>query len=1033
VASRLLKGLGSEARAAFELEMLRPATFEQLALVLRRAKEAGRPYHIVHFDGHGLYLDEAGAGDLAALRQQLSHLLLSGLRHGAHGYLAFENPSVTENMQLVDGPSLGRLLVETDVSFLILNACRSAHADPLDQPEPKAGDGNTHDAIRALGSLAQEVVDTGVPGVVAMRYNVYVVTAAQFVADLYAALARGQTLGAAVTLGRKQLHANPQREIALKPIPLQDWCVPVVFEAAPVALFPKPLANAPLFIKLETTPKPAERPEETLPPPPDAGFYGRDETLLAVDRACDSQSIVLLHAFAGSGKTSTAAEFARWYQLTGGIQGPVLFTSFEQHRPLARVLDQMGRVFGTALERAGVHWLTLDDAQRRETALQLMKQVPLLWIWDNVEPVAGFPTGTPSVWSETEQKELVDFLRAARDTRAKFLLTSRRDEQGWLGDLPARITVPPMPLQESVQLVRALAARRGKTLAEVEDWRPLLKFAGGNPLTITVVVGQALRDGLRTREQIEVFVEKLRAGETAFEDDTSQGRSKSLGASLNYGFENAFTQDERRQLALLHLFRGFVDANSFRLLGSPKADWSLRTVCGITRQSADRLLTRAMEIGLLTRCNRHCYFIHPALPLHLRNLFDRYFPQAPANGEPSDSSERAIQAYSKAVGAIGNALIIGYQDGSRNVLTLLSWHEANFLRARRLAMQHAWWRAGLHCMQALDVLYRQTGRRSEFERLVLEIVPLFVDPASNLPIPGREEFWRYVNDFRLDSARERRDWKLAKELQRLRIEWSRKFAQAALDSPPEKTSMADRDRIQSLAVALHDLGEVQREAGEVDCISSYRESLLLAERANDRGGQIACAINLGNAHREISALSNLDEAERWYRRAMKLAGVGDRLILGKCLNNLGGIESARFDAGVKTHKTKGDLESLLTKQVKLHARALSLLPAEAVQDRAIAENGIALAFFSGGRFADSVTHYREAIRRFETVGCPLQAAGARFNTALALLKMGRVVNAMEYARSALQGYTRFGTAANEEIRLSEGLVAQIQKQITAKG
>jgi len=42
---------------------------------------------------------------------------------------------------------------------------------------------------------------------------------------------------------------------------------------------------------------------------------------------------VLLHAYAGSGKTATAAEFARWYATTGGIRGPVLFTSFEQHQP----------------------------------------------------------------------------------------------------------------------------------------------------------------------------------------------------------------------------------------------------------------------------------------------------------------------------------------------------------------------------------------------------------------------------------------------------------------------------------------------------------------------------------------------------------------------------------------------------------------------------------------------------------------------------------------------------------------------------
>jgi hypothetical protein len=28
--------------------------------------------------------------------------------------------------------------------------------------------------------------------------------------------------------------------------------------------------------------------------------------------------------------TSTAVEFARWYDLTDGIKGPVLFTSFER-------------------------------------------------------------------------------------------------------------------------------------------------------------------------------------------------------------------------------------------------------------------------------------------------------------------------------------------------------------------------------------------------------------------------------------------------------------------------------------------------------------------------------------------------------------------------------------------------------------------------------------------------------------------------------------------------------------------------------
>jgi hypothetical protein len=106
--------------------------------------------------------------------------------------------------------------------------------------------------------------------------------------------------------------------------------------------------------------------------------------LLALDRAFDSQSVVLLHAYAGSGKTTTAAEFAHWYSLTGGVKGPVIFTTLERYKPLVRVLDDFGNVFQDALEKSGTPWGALNDSKRRNVALQVLQQVPVLWIWDNV-------------------------------------------------------------------------------------------------------------------------------------------------------------------------------------------------------------------------------------------------------------------------------------------------------------------------------------------------------------------------------------------------------------------------------------------------------------------------------------------------------------------------------------------------------------------------------------------------------------------------------------------------------------------------
>ena len=120
--------------------------------------------------------------------------------------------------------------------MLVLNACRSAHADLATAPETESGRSDAHRRVRAYGSLAQEVMDTGVAGVVAMRYNVYVVTAAKFIGQVYQGLLAGQPLGAAVSAARRQLAADPQRQVGAQPLPLQDWIVPVVYEAAPLKL-----------------------------------------------------------------------------------------------------------------------------------------------------------------------------------------------------------------------------------------------------------------------------------------------------------------------------------------------------------------------------------------------------------------------------------------------------------------------------------------------------------------------------------------------------------------------------------------------------------------------------------------------------------------------------------------------------------------------------------------------------------------------------------------------------------------------------
>jgi hypothetical protein len=525
---------------------------------------------------------------------------------------------------------------------------------------------------------------------------------------------------------------------------------------------------------------------------------------------------VLLHAFAGRGKTSTAAEFARWYALTGGVEGPVLFSSFERYLPLARVLDKIGEVFGQALEASGIHWNAITDlAQRRSIALQVLQQVPVLWIWDNVEPVAGFPAGTASEWSAAEEQELRAFVSAARETKAKFLMTSRRDEAAWLGELPRRVQVPAMPMQERLQLARAIVERRSKRLADLPELTPLLRFTRGNPLTILVTLGEALRAGIDTPARLDAFVADLHRGEVAFEDEASEGRTKSLGASLSYGFDTAFTDDER------------------------------------------------------------------------------------------------------------------------------------------------------------------------------------------------------------------------KRLQQVRVDWNRQRAQPALTVPPDPRDATQRNTIRTLAASLQGLAHMQRMQGSPTCAATYREALDFANAIRDTAVQATCAFNLGHAYKDIAALRNLNEAERWYRKSLDLTP-DDRLARGLRVGQLGLVAFERFLEAQTAKRPVEELVRHLAEAARLYGQALDMMPATAVTERGIIHNQLGNIYVNTGDINRALHHYQQDIRYCEQTGDIFGASEARRNVAIALRAAGRPSDARAYAEAALANFRTFGDRAADRIQHCESLIAAIDQAIAKK-
>ncbi|HJS23459.1 MAG TPA: CHAT domain-containing protein [Pyrinomonadaceae bacterium] len=132
--------------------MLSPPTLPALRDELDRALNEKKPYHVVHFDGHGVYDPKVGQDGLC-----------------------FENPEDTRKLEkrrhaTVFTDQLGPLLRDHRIPLVFLEACQTAQAE------------------KASESVASELLKVGVASVVAMSHSVLIETSRRFVEAFYEAL-----------------------------------------------------------------------------------------------------------------------------------------------------------------------------------------------------------------------------------------------------------------------------------------------------------------------------------------------------------------------------------------------------------------------------------------------------------------------------------------------------------------------------------------------------------------------------------------------------------------------------------------------------------------------------------------------------------------------------------------------------------------------------------------------------------------------------------------------------------------------------
>jgi len=100
---------------------------------------------------------------------------------------------------------------------------------------------------------------------------------------------------------------------------------------------------------------------------PETGFIGRSRELLALQRLLRHEPFAVVRGQGGEGKTTLAAEFARWMVRSQQVRRAA-FVSVETHGNAPSVVDALGKQLVTDLAQHGPEELKANPKLRAQTA-----------------------------------------------------------------------------------------------------------------------------------------------------------------------------------------------------------------------------------------------------------------------------------------------------------------------------------------------------------------------------------------------------------------------------------------------------------------------------------------------------------------------------------------------------------------------------------------------------------------------------------------------------------------------------------------
>jgi len=435
---------------AAELEILHSALAEPIAngkLVLGILPEptsaalldctAAETYHIVHYVGHATY-----------------HLP----QH--RGFLCFEND--IGQTELLSGSQLPRFIKGRPPGLLTLSACRRSQVGVFD----------------AFQSVATELMDFEMPGVMIVPVGMEPLTAIEVYRALYGDIAHGLTVQESLQRSRtavQKIDRASDNEGAR-----YAWGVPALYQRVSSITLVSPDGEAP---------SQADVPAATPRPLP---LVGRARELQAVRKAFnDGAGIFYILGGQGIGKHAFTAYVAR--SLVAGSAAALTVRCREEHNPLT-VLAKIADFWRTCFPDAGSQAADLlldahqDPFERARRAHHLLERKRYLLIFEDLDAWFGTsPYGHGRLRSETLSQILLGIFNDP--SRAGCFITSG---SRWTDldriDLKRRreIQLPLLSLNHATQIMNLLPTLRAEA-ANSAAKRTIYANLGGHPQALQIL------------------------------------------------------------------------------------------------------------------------------------------------------------------------------------------------------------------------------------------------------------------------------------------------------------------------------------------------------------------------------------------------------------------------------------------------------------------------------------------------------------------------------------------------------------------